>query len=251
MPLRGTVNDFGLADVLQLVARGGRSGRLRMEQGADVVEVDLAAGTVVDARTERASDGALGSRLVQAGLLSDEILGRALAERAQSGRSIAAILTSSGTLSEDDVRHHATLLRWDLLMTPFVWTEGHYHFEDIEITLAESWAEPIPVDMVLMKGLRLIEEWPAARATIPSRSWTIARRLPLPPPAEPEDIFGALGNDAPLEAEIGEEARVIHDLAAPGVRVSRIVGRSPFDRFETTLTLASLAKQGYVVVTPP
>lgn len=252
MPLTGTVTDFGLADVLQLVARGGRSGRLRMEQGADVVDVHVDAATVIEAHTERATEGELGSRLVQAGRLSEEDLGRALAERARTGRDIGTILTQAGAVDPDVVRHHATLQRWDMLMAPFVWERGHYRFEDAEITVVDGWAESIPVDLVLMKGLRLIEEWPAARVTIPSRSWIIARRLPLPARSTETDPFGTLTETPELiDEELGDEARMIHDLAAPGERVARILGCSPLDRFETTLTLALLAKLRYLVVTPP
>ena len=250
MPLRGRVTDYGLADILQLVSQGGRSGRLRVEQGMELIDIYLSHGTVVDVRTSEAgSDGALGIRLVRAGLLTDSALGQVLALRAESGALIGDLLTRGGHVEDRDVRHHATLLRWDALMSPFTWSTGQYALEESEITVQESWAEPIPVDHVLLKGLRLVEEWPNARKQIPSMGWVVARRLPLPAASENIDPFDAIAPEP--EGSVTEEARAIHNLAAPGAGIAYIIGCSPFDRYETTLALAELAEKGFIVVTPP
>lgn len=251
MALRGTVADYGLADVLQLIARGSRSGRLQLENGAEAVDVTVASGTVVDVRTGLAPDGALGSRLVLAGVLNDELLGHALAERARTGRSIANILLNSGALESDVLRRHATLLRWDTVLAPFTWGDGRYAFEEAAIPPTEGWADAIPIDHVLMKGLRLVEEWPRAVERIPSRRWVVARRVPLPPVTEPSDPFSEAFQPSSGSKGVTEEARAVHLLAAPGTRITRLLGQSPYDRFETTLALAELVRGGFVVVTPP
>lgn len=251
MPLRGTVRDYGLADVLQLISGGARSGRLRLEHGAEVLEWALSSGTVVDVRTDRALDGALGSRLVQAGLLSDDVLGLALAERARTGYPIARILVQGGHLSEDEIREQSTLHRWDLVLAPFTWDGGSYTFDDVELTNHESWAEPLGVDHILMRGLRLVDEWPEASDRVPSRSWVVARRVPLPPPAPEPDPFSIVEVAPSGDPQVSDEAREIHAVAAPGARVGRILARARLDRFETTLALAELSKRGYIVLTPP
>lgn len=254
MALRGTVTDYGLADVLQLVVSGGRSGLLRMERGQEAIDVYLRSGVIVDARSGATADGPLGSRLVQAGVLSEEQLGLALADRIETERGLGEVLLERGWLEEGLLRAQATLQRWELLMAPFTWEDGDYALSDGEPESESEWAEPIPADQMLRKGLRLTEEWPAANRAVPSRQWTVARRLPLPPAAPGLEPFSAVF-DSPeaitVPDDVSEEARWVHALCAPGVSVGRVIGRSPVDRFETTLGLAELANRGYIVVAPP
>lgn len=266
MPLRGTVANYGLADVLQLVAQGARSGRLRIERGSDRIDVMLDAGTIVGVETGVLPDSALGSRLVQAGVLTDELLGHALAEQARSGLSIGHFLTRAGHLDPSVLRRQATLHRWDSVMAPFTWNEGQYALEDVAVTVGDEWADPIPVERLLIKGLRLVEEWPRAVAQVPSRRWIVARRVPLPPmtPAS-NPLTAGLMNGGGLSFEVdvllepgsasagvvSDEARIVHRLAAPGARIALIVGRSPFDAFETVLALSELTEGGFVVLSPP
>ncbi len=251
MPLRGTVHDYGLADVLQLIAAGSRSGRLRLDREGDVLELALSVGQVVDARTGAPLDAALGSRLVQAGLLTDEQLGWALAERARTGRSLAHLVIGAGHLSREEVGHHATLQRWETVLGPFTWDRGRYTFEDTDVTVVDGWVEPIPVDQLLRRGLRLVEDWRAATAVVPSRTWMVERRLPLPAATGDDPFAEAFGDDGPLEEPISDEVREVHALAEPGARLHRVLGRSPFDRYETTLALAELVGRGFVVLSPP
>lgn len=251
MALRGTVIDYGLADVLQLISQRSRSGRLRLEQGSELLDLHLAHGTIVDVRTDRSHDGAVGSRLVQAGLLSEDRLGRALAERAHTGRSIGHILVDGGWVELSAIRQQATLHRWDTLMAPFTWTSGSYALEDFEITSTDAWAEQIPVEQMLPKGLRILQEWPSARAKIPSRRWLVDRRVPLPPPPNAADPFGEAFGAVTVQDVVSEEARWVHRLASPGTVVGAVIGRSPYDRYETTLALTELLDKRFVVVTPP
>ncbi|MEL6188408.1 MAG: DUF4388 domain-containing protein [Myxococcota bacterium] len=254
MALRGTVTDYGLADVLQLVVSGGRTGLLRMERGNELIDVYLRSGVIVDARAGSTADGPLGARLVQAGVLSEEQLGLALADRVETGRSLGEVLLDRDWIDEGLLRAQATLQRWELIMAPFTWEDGEYALSDGEPEAESDWAEPIQADQMLRKGLRLIEEWPAASRAVPSRLWTVARRLPLPPATTDIEPFAAVfgaPEDPTQPDDVSEEARWVHALCAPGVSVGRVIGRSPVDRFETTLGLAELASRGYIVLMPP
>lgn len=253
MALRGTVSDYGLADVLQLIAIGGRSGHLCIERGSDTLNLMIRAGVVVDVRGGLAPDAALGSRLVQAELLTDELLGWALVERAKTGRSVAELLTEAEHVHPDDLRQQANLHRWDTILAPFTWDSGRYAFKDGEVVDEDPWTDPVPVDQLLMRGLRLVEEWSGAVEQVPSRRWVVARRVPLPAPTSSDlDPFLAGFEPGPEpDPTISEEARAVHVLAAPGIRVGWVMSRSPYDRYETTLALAELTHGHFLVLTPP
>lgn len=253
MALRGRVADYGLADILQLVSQGSRSGHLRIEQNSDIVDMFLSSGTVVDVRSrDTGYDGPLGLRLVKARLISDTELGDVLATRAETGESLGDIITRQSLLDSATIRHHATLLRWDALLGPFTWRYGQYAFTELPVEHTDPWTDPITVDHLLLKGVRLVEEWSWAQTHIPSLAWVIARRLPLPPPAEEDDPFGAFDLLEPEEkpVQVGDEAREIHPLAIPGSVISNIIGCSPNNRYETMLSLAELSSKGYIVVSP-
>jgi hypothetical protein len=251
MPLRGTVSDYGLADVLQLIAAGARSGRLVVERPSEGLDISLAAATVVDVRTGRPTDAALGARLVQAGLLTEDRLGWALAERAETGTSIGQLLSERGDVDPSTIAAQATLQRWDTLLAPFTWQEGRYSFREGEVTVTEGWAATIPVDQLIMRGLRLVADWPSAVTRVPSRRWVIARRLPLPPAPAEVDPFGGAFDLRSQQAAVSDEARAVHAIAAPGASVLTVVGRAPFDGYETTLALSELVEGGFLVLSPP
>src|SRR5256884_9851307 len=80
MALSGTLKDFGIADILQLIGHQTKTGRLTLKTGADEVEVFFVDGNVVFA-SEKARDSRdlLGSLLLRAELVSKERLDEALA----------------------------------------------------------------------------------------------------------------------------------------------------------------------------
>ncbi|MBX2812169.1 MAG: DUF4388 domain-containing protein [Myxococcales bacterium] len=254
MPLCGRIPNYGLADVLQLLSQGSRSGHLRLNTNASTTEIFIATGMVVKVHSSSTShDGTLGVRLLQADLITSTILNDLLELRAQTGASLSELLLSHNHLNEETIRQHTTVIHWNILMSPFTWSSGTYEFQESEPHLPDPWAHPINVNHMLLKGLRLVEEWPWARRHIPSMEWIIGRRVPLPHPSHDVDPFGVpeeVSEPQPAP-EVSEEARVVHTLAAPGKGLINIVSSSPYDRYATTLALAELSAKRYVVVTPP
>jgi hypothetical protein len=71
MALVGTIKDFGLADILQLIGLQRKSGLLTLEHGADRVTVKFLEGAVVGAETSaRNLEELLGSVLVRTGRIT-------------------------------------------------------------------------------------------------------------------------------------------------------------------------------------
>ena len=72
MALSGTLKDFGIADILQLIGQQTKTGKLRLTTGSDEVEIAFVTGNVVFA-SEKKRDKAnlLGNLLIRAEMLTD------------------------------------------------------------------------------------------------------------------------------------------------------------------------------------
>src|SRR5207249_11829148 len=99
MALSGTLKDFGIADILQLIGHQTKTGRLTLKTGAHEVDVFFVEGNVVFA-SEKARDSKdlLGSLLLRAELIGKEKLDEALATQERRGRRLGGVLIASGAV---------------------------------------------------------------------------------------------------------------------------------------------------------
>ncbi|MEQ8275531.1 MAG: DUF4388 domain-containing protein [Deltaproteobacteria bacterium] len=255
MPLRGPIQDFGLADVLQLIAKAHRSGYIRLTNDIDEVTVTVKEGRVLDVVDEgRPGNAKLGNRLVRAGLLTNAELGQALKRRVETNAPIAHILEELRLATRESIVQYATMEATDALFDIFTWERGTYEFEETAVADPDTAIEPIPADALLMQGIVLVDEWPTIKERIPSERWRVARRFDLPPEPEPEELpmFGLADSpENPTQLEVGPNERVVHELCAPGHAVRTIADRAPFHRFETFRCLSHLIGFLYIELVAP
>ncbi len=252
MALRGSLQDMGLADILQLIFKTKKIGRLRLSNDFDEVWADIHAAWIINADTDgRPSDAKLGSRLVRAGVLTNAELGVALKKRAETGAPIAEILISSGFATSETITQYATLQATDTVYEVFTWSAGQYHFEERPVVEPPPWIEPINGEQLLMHGIVLAAEWPVISKRVPSGDWVVGYRRTLPPEEEltADALFS--GDMEPADDDIGPNERVVHELAQPRVNVQAIIDRSPFHRLETCLCLSKLVGAGFLRLNSP
>ena len=96
MAIRGKLSEASLADVLQLLALGQKTGCLSIAREDSFGEIHFEQGRIVHAfvvnRRER-----LGDRLVRAGIVVADTLARLIAaEQPRDDRALAALLVSRG-----------------------------------------------------------------------------------------------------------------------------------------------------------
>lgn len=250
--MKGRIEDFGLADVLQLVLTSGKSGTLRLDNGEDEVEVALEGGWIVSADTPFRPNGAqLAPRMVRAGLLNRSQMGSALKHRAETGEPMAEILVKLGYADADTIRHYLNLQMTDTLLDAFTWSSGTYEFEEGTVEPLSDLIQPISVEQLLMQGFRIADEWPLVCARIPNFGFRIEGRYALPPEKMPQldDLFGEVEMDT--GDEIGPNERVIHSLCLPGTNIQTIIDRAPLDRYETCRCLSTLIGEGLLTLEPP
>lgn len=242
MALEGTLKDFGIADIFQLIGQQQKTGQLMLKSKRDAVTVSFADGVIVRAETEsRLGHDRIGRMLVDGGLITDDQLDAALARQKRTLQLLGDILVDQGHLSKEKLREVAQLQSSETLYRLFNWKTGNYAFEQLPVE-PDSTIVPMRPESVLMEGFRRVDEWPLVRKRITSLQMTFERLKELPP-----EKMRQGDNGDPFESEgsgefrsIGRNERVCFDLVQPGRTVARIVQLSGLGEFETAKSLSTL-----------
>ncbi len=266
MALKGTLKDFGIAEILQLIGQQAKSGVLHLEARDDVIHIAIADGSVVRAEsTGRKARERLGNMLVRAELLTKEELEYALELQKKSLRRLGDILVEVGFVSKKDLRETTALQTTETIYRLFHWKSGTYEFEPGDVEWDRETVAPLRAESVLMEGFRQVDEWPLIRKRITSTGMTFERHKPLEPerPApgeagkrgdEIDDAFEALGEEPERKGEsgpIGRNERRVYELAEPGRTVEKIVDLSRLGEFETCKALLNLVNLRFLEALPP
>ena len=94
--MQGNIRDFSLAEVLQFIALGRRTGILALEVGAEEHRVYLRNGVIVGVNAATANTLRV---LSEADLASPEVLSAALDEAQREGRTLGAVLVQRGVMT--------------------------------------------------------------------------------------------------------------------------------------------------------
>ena len=170
MALVGTLGDFGLADILQLIGLQRKTGVLTLEEGADVVTVKFLEGSVVGADTSlRNLEDLLGSVLVRTGRITQVQLREALQIQKSSMQRLGYILVKQNFVSSEDLKEALRIQVTQIVYRLFRWREGKYQFVPMDhMEYDNEHFQPLSAETVLMEGARMIDEWPMLERKIKS-----------------------------------------------------------------------------------
>ena len=103
--MQGTIDTFGVVEILQMLGRARRSGTLHIECPARLIDVHFVQGRIAETRdsTRVATDTVIGSQLLKRSLVTDAQLTEALASQEASPRPLGTILVESGLVDERDL----------------------------------------------------------------------------------------------------------------------------------------------------
>ncbi len=243
MALEGTIRDFGLPDIFQLIGLQRKTGTLTLtnEKDDEVVTVTFENGMVVmaDASSHRLEDR-LGNVLVKQGKLTRERLEEALAVQKQTLQRLGHILAGTSAITSRDLREALTIQVSQIVFRVFRWRDGRYQFapSDAVDYDRENFA-PMSTDFILMEGIRMVDEWPIIEKKIPSfamvfRPVVDPSLIEVASGSEPDTSAGLRGGAASSSGRIRlspEEERVFRKV--DGVRtVQAIIDSTGIAEFE-------------------
>jgi hypothetical protein len=257
--LKGTIKDFGIADIFQLIGQQAKTGVLVLNNDVDEVRVYFRDGTVIAAdNSSRPEQMLLGNLMVHAGVLGPSDLEAALREQKRTLKRIGALVTEMMFTDAMTVTEFATLQMMETIHALFDWKQGTYQFESIDVQTSPEGIKPVRAETIVMNGIRMTDEWPGIRVRIPSYSWTVETVKPLPPPKErtrtDEFDLSSLGEGFESSAsfdEIGPYERRVYELVGSGKTVQHLIDTSRIGEFETCRALTVLNSAGYVLIIKP
>ena len=172
MALEGTIKDFGLPDIFQLIGLQRKTGILSLanEKDEETVTVTFENGMVVmaDSTGNRLEDR-LGNVLVKQGKISRERLDDALGVQKQTLQRLGHILSSGSVITAKDLRDALQVQVSQIVFRVFRWRDGRYQFDPADsVDYDRENFAPMSADFILMEGIRMVDEWPIIEKKIPS-----------------------------------------------------------------------------------
>src|SRR5919204_2112746 len=232
MALSGTLKDFGIADILQLIGHQTKTGRLTLKNANDEVEVYFVDGNVIFA-SEKARDSKdlLGSLLLRAELLTNEQLDEALSVQQRTLKRLGDILLESAAVTRAQLAQMMRLQTTETLYKLFSWKNGSYEFSQEQVDAGRSTFDPIRAESVLLEGFRRMDEWPALKKKVP---WTDATFKVLKDldTANLPSIDAGLDDGPVKDGEPAGRHKLVYKLAAAGKNVKQLADASRLGEFE-------------------
>jgi hypothetical protein len=177
MALEGSLRDFDLFSLFNMIKIQGKNGSLVLSQGQEFVKVFFENGEIVgcDSNQVRMEDR-LGSMLVRLGRLTGEELLAMVQLQRQTLKRMGTLLLESGKVTPSDLQDALFSQATAILHRSFRWVEGDYRFDSLlPPDLDRDHFVPIPVDTVLMEAARIQDEWPDVERRLPGMDIQLAK----------------------------------------------------------------------------
>ncbi|HEV8577497.1 MAG TPA: DUF4388 domain-containing protein [Thermoanaerobaculia bacterium] len=167
MGISGSLKDVSVADVMQFIHLGRRTGTLLLTRGAEKAMIGFHGGRLVSAQAPRTPK--LGDLLVSSGMIDRGILDGAIRaqDEERERRSLGQILISSGSIDAEGLRQVIAQQIEQAVSEVMVWEAGNFEFaiDDLrpidDIALYPSDVLPdadINTQMVLLEAARIFDE---------------------------------------------------------------------------------------------
>ena len=259
MALEGTIKDFGLPDIFQLIGLQRKTGLLTLNSEKETVTVTFENGMVVmaDSSAKRLEDR-LGNVLVKQNKLTKDKLEEALQTQKATLQRLGHILTTQNYITGKDLKDAIQVQVSQIVFKVFRWREGEYHFAPTDtVDYDRENFNPMSADFILMEGIRMVDEWPIIEKKIPSmdivfRSVVDASMIEVGG-GDGDDAFGSLGADAKRTAASSsnkirltpEEEKIYRKI--DGTRtVQAIIDATGLGEFEVCRTLFDLLNRNII-----
>lgn len=227
MALEGSLTDFGLADILQLIYFQRKTGVLTLEGKMDKVRLLFIDGNIGGAESKRRiDDNRLGKILIKKGRLKKDELVAALEEQRKTGDKLGNILIRKEFVEKEEIKDILQGQITETIIQLFSWKQGTYEFAVQAVSQDKNLPFSLDTQHLLMEGLRIVDEW--------------------------SDIQGKIALDSMFRKKIDtpsglkkEEMEVFSYVDGEN-DVSTIIDLSGQDNFEVSKTLLSLLEKGFI-----
>ena len=256
MALEGSLRDFDLFSLFNMIKTQGKSGTLVLSRAQEFVKIFFDQGEIVGCDSNQVPmEERVGAMLVRLGRLSGEELMAAIQLQRQTLKRLGTLLLESGEVSPQDLQDALFNQAMSIIYRTFRWVEGDYRFDSIlPLDLDRENFPAIPVDTVLMEAARIMDEWPEVQRRLPDNRTPLAKT----PAARTlvldieQDLSRVLdGNGSQVRAEgsglTHEQETTLTYFAEPS-SIQDVLQISRYDELDTSKLVAELLEMGLLEI---
>jgi len=169
MAFKGTLKEFKVPDILQLISLQRKTGILTFTSSDGFITLIFQTGLIVGVDSfPKKLEMRVGSVLVKQDYISEEMLQRALAIQKRTNQKIGEILLGMGLIGKETIHESLKTQAVEIVLSLFKWKKGEYNFKVMEyLDEGMKIIEPIATDNLIMEGVQMLDEWPLIKQVIP------------------------------------------------------------------------------------
>jgi hypothetical protein len=244
MALQGTLKDFSITEIVQLIGQQLKTGVLRIRRGKDLVEIYFVDGMIVHVYSNyRGKKDLIGEILVKAQLITEEQLDRVLRIQKETLKYIGEILVELQLITKDDILKVISTQIYETIYDLFWWEDGTFNFD---LKLVESYKKipfALSTEQVLLSILRMVDEWSEIEKKIFSPHLVFRKTT-----APREKTIEALSPQHYLKEKLTSEQELVYNLVDGTRTVQEIIDRSLLGKFNASEILVNLLEMGLIEV---
>ena len=170
MTISGNLRTMPFADLLQWVSQSRKTGTLAIEGEPYNKKIYFRNGLVVAGSSENPMEF-LGYYLVGWSHVGEDELQELLDMQEQHNTLLGELLVIIGRLTRDDLMHILQVKTEETIYDLFMWDEGDFRFLDNILPAKKFQPLNLPVDMIILEGVRRRDEWIRCAESIADISW--------------------------------------------------------------------------------
>jgi len=169
MSLSGNLRTMDLAELLQWVSLGRKTGSLAFVRTKTKNYIFFKDGKIISSRSNEPSKQ-LGHYLLFQGKINELQLKRALEIQHRTRLNLGKILIQEGHITKDEVERALIARTEEVIYDLFLWEEGYFHFTANGFNLEELILIKIDINAIIFEGVRRKDEWARIRSVFPSNN---------------------------------------------------------------------------------
>lgn len=169
MALKGNLKTMAIADILQWLSLGNKTGTLTINKQNIIKKVYFREGKIISASSNDKREY-LGAYLMNKGLIDEDTLRKALSEHKKKKEILGRYLVRENIIEEENMIEILKTKVEETIYNLFLWDNGEFQFYDNEIPNNPLFPITIGIDWIIMEGIRRVDEYNEMKKSIPSKN---------------------------------------------------------------------------------
>jgi hypothetical protein len=175
MSLSGNLKTMDLAELLQWVTLGRKTGSLTFVRNKIKNHIFFKDGKIISSRSNEPNKQ-LGHYLLFQGKINEAQLKRALEVQLQTRMVLGKILVQEGLVTQEETERALVGRTEEVIYDLFLWEEGYFNFTAHGFNLDELILIDLDINAIIFEGVRRKDEWARIRQVFPSNYVRLAIR---------------------------------------------------------------------------